>query len=499
MTKQSAALRWIAVALCVLALMISALPLYAISLYNHPYYDDYGFSADVRHVWLETGSVGAVLDQALESARQTRQNWQGTYTGTLLSNVQPGVFSEELYFVGSFVLLTAFLLCGWFFLQTVFGQKGLGLETWHTVVLCCLTLSLLLQLMPDSGEAWYWFNGGIGNVFIYSLMMLFATLAMRLWKCESRVKAGLLTAALLVLSVLLGGGSYGGGLFSLCTLSLTVIWAFRARRRCRFSLLAALLVLLGCFIYSMSAPGNGVRAALIGVKVSPVKAVLQSFYYGVAQMGTYLTLPLAAITALLIPLFYQAAKKSSWRFEHPWLLLAVLVCLYCTQLTPPLFSGVHIGGGRIVNTYFISFVMLWLLYAFYLTGFVARRMPEPVKVPLKLQQGFAFVMACVLAVGLCGTKPQGEPLYGPQNLAGFSAALSIVTGEAAQYDREMEAREALLNDPSLPEVTLAPLSAVPDVLMDDLLIPGAAYDVKPSLCLYYQKDLIHIEGEEGTR
>lgn len=41
---------------CVAALVLSALPLYAIAPYNHPYYDDYGFSAPVRHAWQQTAA-----------------------------------------------------------------------------------------------------------------------------------------------------------------------------------------------------------------------------------------------------------------------------------------------------------------------------------------------------------------------------------------------------------------------------------------------------------
>ena len=44
--------------LSVVALVLGTLPLYAISLYNHPYYDDYGFSAQAHQAWRDTGSVG---------------------------------------------------------------------------------------------------------------------------------------------------------------------------------------------------------------------------------------------------------------------------------------------------------------------------------------------------------------------------------------------------------------------------------------------------------
>ena len=111
----------------------------------------------------------------------------------------------------------------------------------------------------------------------------------------------------------------------------------------------------------MSAPGNTVRAGVIGYRASAVKAVLQSLYYGVAQMGTYLRPALIAVTLAVLPALYGAAKKSPWRFSHPWLVLGLMGALYCTQMTPPLYAIASIGAGRIVNTYFISFVALWFL------------------------------------------------------------------------------------------------------------------------------------------
>ena len=63
----------------------------------------------------------------------------------------------------------------------------------------------------------------------------------------------------------------------------------------------------------------------------------------------------------------------------------------------------------------------------------------------------------------------------------------------------MAAREALLNDETQPVVTLEPLSAVPRVLMEDLITPNAVYDVRESLCLYYGKQEIRIAGEEAEK
>ncbi len=310
-------------ALCLLALGFSVLPLYGMTGYNHPYYDDFGFSAAPHQVWKDTGDLGAALKAALKNAAQTRYTWQGTYTGTLLSNLQPGTFSEELYWISGCFLLTAFLGCFWFFFATVFGRRGLGLMRWETTVLSSLTLTVMLQFMPDMGEAFYWFNGGVGNVFIYSLMALSAALLVRLYRTESRGGAAGLTAVLLLCMAALGGGSYSGGLFSLCALACVLAWLFGKRRPRRWRFLLCFAVLAAGFVYSMSAPGNTVRAGMIGYTCSPVKAVARSLYEGVILMAGYVRFPLLGLTALVSPLLWRAAKDSPYTFRHPfWLISA---------------------------------------------------------------------------------------------------------------------------------------------------------------------------------
>lgn len=490
--------------LCALVLAGSTLPLYVLSLYNHPYYDDYRFSAEVHSVWQESRSLGAVLQTALQSAQKVRLSWQGTYTGTLLSNVQPGVFSESLYFLTTFFLLTAFLLCFGFLLKVLFGDL-LGLDRPSLVILISLTLALLVQFMPDPDEAFFWFNGGVGNTFIYSLLAVSLGLLVKLNRAKGRGKQAILVAALLLLMALLGGGSYGGGLFGLCLYGVLTAWGF-FRKNPKAPVTALLtLVFLGCFLYSMTAPGNAVRAGVIGYPSSPGKAVAQALYHGTALAGSYVSLHLLGVTVLVLPLLYAAVKKTPFSFAHPWLWLGAGLCLFCTQLVPPLYSGVGIGGGRIVDTYWQSFVVLWLLYAFYLTGHAARRLEKaglgeaPASFPAALRIGALLAAVVLLGIGCLGYKLPDDKTYGLPNLAGASAALSLASGEARQYDLEMKAREALLSDASQPEATLSPLSVVPHLFMKDLLANAASADyavLEQILCDYYGKTAIHLAGGE---
>lgn len=486
-------------AFCVLLLVAGVIPLYAVSLYNHPYYDDFGFSTATRQVWLATGDPLQVLAQAFRSAQGVRNTWQGTYTGTFLSNIQPGLFSESLYWLTTALLLTSFLLCFGFLLQTVF-RRVLGAGRPETLAISSLALLLMTQFLPEADEAFFWFNGGIGNTFIYSLLALAAALWLRLGPAKG-ARAAWLTATLAVLFTLLGGGSYGGGLFGLLLCAAGVALAFAGHQRHRFAYAALTLWFLVCFLYSISAPGNVQRAALVGAHPSAFKAVLLSFYYGVALLGNYATLPVLAVGLSLAPLLWYVARRSTYRFAHPVWVLVGSICLFCAQLTPPLYGGVFLGGGRITDTYYYSFVVLGLLYETYLLGALARRrerLGQPaLRLATSVRYGVLLASICLFVLGCLGYKHSDDTLYGPQNMAGGSAALSIITGEAARYDRDMTGRELLLNDTAKRTVTLQPLAAVPEVFMADLLTPGATVDVRPMLCAYYDKDAILLEGGDA--
>ncbi len=480
--------------LCALMLFISVVPLYAISVYSHPHYDDYGFSENIRHAWQDSGSLATLFKTVSESARSVRETWQGTYLGTVLSNIQPGVFSENLYFLTTFILLTAFLFCFGFFFYTVlkalFGAGG-----HEIVIVTSLALFLMVQLLPQVNEGFFWFNGGIGNTFVYSLIALSIALMIRLWRVKG-AKAWWLSAALLLLMVALGGGSYGGGLFLICISVLLCGYAFFRKHRFRFVVLGLLAVLIACFAYSMSAPGNDARAAIMGTRISASMAVFKSLYYGVTLLGSYSTLPVVAVMLFLAPLFWRLAEKSEFRFRHPLLVLLLGIGLFCVQLVPPMFSGVFIGGGRIQNTYYFSFIAMALLYELYLLGAIARKRGTPFALTPEMKRGIAILSAVLFAFGLLGFSRPADGSFGPKNLTGVEAAVSIISGEARRYDEAMDAREAMLNDPALTDVVLAPLASTPKTFMADTLSSDMTVSILRTLELYYRKQSVTLQTQE---
>ena len=83
-------------ALCLLALGFSVLPLYGMTGYNHPYYDDFGFSAAPHQVWKETGDLGEALKAALENGGPVVVDCQISPDANVLPMIPPGGTVEDM-------------------------------------------------------------------------------------------------------------------------------------------------------------------------------------------------------------------------------------------------------------------------------------------------------------------------------------------------------------------------------------------------------------------
>lgn len=87
-------------------------------------------------------------------------------------------------------------------------------------------------------------------------------------------------------------------------------------------------------------------------------AIAQSFYFGLALMGDWLSVPLCVVCAVCAFVLIPSLRESRYAFRYPVVVTLLCVCIFCTQLTPTLFTGNYLGDGRTVNTYFYSYVLM---------------------------------------------------------------------------------------------------------------------------------------------
>ena len=263
----------------------------------------------------------------------------------------------------------------------------------------------------------------------------------------------------------------------------------------RWAELLAAALLMACFLFNATAPGNAVRAVTLGADVSAPEAVLQAFYFGLALAGRWFSLPLAVVWALMAWQMSDALRRSSFRFRWPvWVTLGC-ICLFCAQLAPTLYTGNYLGDGRTVNTYFYTFVLMSSGLVLYWTGWYLRRNERISCSRTKIRLCVLAAAAAIFLLGCMGySTDDGET--GLTNMAGVSALKSLVTGQAQAYDEAMTARDRAMNDSDQPEVALTLVEDIPDAFMGDALESDNIHYVKELYQEYYEKQRVTVAGEE---
>jgi len=231
--------------------------------------------------------------------------------------------------------------------------------------------------------------------------------------------------------------------------------------------------------------------------------VLQAFYFGFALMGSWFSLPLLVVWALVAWQLAEALHGSPYRFNHPVWVTIGAVCLFCAQLAPTLYTGNYIGDGRTINTYFYTFVLMSCALVLYWMGWAIRRTEGRSAFPAigtakkdGLRIG-AFIAALVLLViGCLSYQPDGSNVSGVVNMASGSALRSLLNGDAAAYDEAMDARDAALNDPNQADVILKPVEDIPEAFMGDALESDNLQYVLNLYQDYYNKQSVSAAEEE---
>lgn len=520
---------------CALALVLALLfalalaPMLAISRFDHSYADDWHYGVDV-HAALEAGegAVG-VLSAAVEEAIDTYDSWQGTYSAIVLMALQPGVFGEGLYGLGAVGIMAALVLAtGYAAAVVVRDVCGAGRAEWLCVTLAALLLQT--QLLPSPVEGIWWYNSAIYYTFYHALLLVGAGLSVRLLR--GRTHRGALSGAgtaarvsvLVLLAFVIGGGNYVTGLVAVVALAATVVAALARRQRSAWLLVPALIVLAVGFACSMAAPGNAARQASqfpgdnLGVAMTLLRSGFAGFEYAVLWTNGFMVLFLA----LLVPVFVRIARRSTCSFALPAVPALAVLLLFMASFTPTFFSMGYVGPGRVQNIRYDYFVLAVFLCVGWLVGWVVRRAERagalpacaarrhpglgevssaPVGVPAhRLQRerdarvvyrrAVAVYLGCCLIVLVAAVGALAIDERHRDDLVSLSAASSLVSGEAQEYDEQVRARLAQLETSGDADVYVAYYTVGPKVLFMGDVHDNMDNYINFRLAQWYGKDSV---------
>ena len=479
-------------AVCMALLVVSLIPPLALSFFNHASYDDLGYSIRTHERWRDTGSFWRTVEAAAENTASIRYTWQGSFFSCFLAALQPALFGEGLYWITTWVLMGTFLLAlGALTRQLVRRVMGAGTAEW--LILFSLSALVMMQLTPSISEAWFWWNGGMVYLMVWCCLTLRTALWLRLE--GSRGGSPLCLLAMALLSAAVGGGNFVTPLFGCALDALLLFFSFRQKEKSRLGKLTCFLLMLAAFVYSMTAPGNAVRGQTLSGGMSAVKAILESFYFGMALMSRYFSPALAALWLAAVLLLKDKLAECPCSFRYPLLAAAVFVCLYCCQLTPTLYTGNYLGDGRAQVLQYYNYVLLSTLLVLYLTGWVLKK-KESAPCRRTVSRAGAALTAVLLVLGMMSFQRPDEAIAGWKNTLTGSTFCSLLNGQAAAFEEQMTRRDAEMNDPSRKTVQLEPAEDIPKAFMGEVLDTDMKDYVLSLYAEYYQKDSVTLQEKE---
>lgn len=492
----------LAIGFCIL-LLAALIPLFRLTIYAVPYYDDYNFGRFARAAMEQEQSKWAAIPGALECSRTQWYAWQGTYSSIFFMTLMPAIWGEQYYFLGP-VFILLLLLAGSMVFTHVILRKVFGMEKWISLAIQAVITTAQFMFIYSAQSGFYWYNGGIHYVGMHGFGLLFLAVSICLERAEGRTAKGLLFTASVLLAMITAGSNFVTALQGLlCLVTILLVSVVLERRKCGLWLLPATAVYIIGFGLNVAAPGNSVRAqSYIGWGYGPLESIGRSFLEAVKHIPEYTGLVVLTVMLLLVPLIWQAVKSTDYRFRYPGIVLAWSFGLYATGYTPSLYSLGHAGLSRTLNAVKITYLMLLFLNEIYWIGWLRQLLEKKTEQTtgqltiqkLTIRNGAAALWFYVLIGVACLVIFRASP-----NQAGhyssYGAYYYVHTGEAYNFHQEYLERVKRLSG-NAKNVHLQAYRFQPWFLCMGDISEDAGNEANRSLAMWYGKDSVTLISED---
>jgi len=447
------------------------IPLIIIALYNYPGDDDFSFTLPATQAWAQTGSLWEALKAIYTKTLDIYLTWQGNFVSTFFFGLTPMFIDIDLYFISNWIILAIICLATAYCVKSL-TRVALNGSRYHFWICYALILMLVLQWMPSMGDSVYWHNGGMYTVAAFTLVALLGLL-MRCSGKQTRARSVWRAFCAAALGFMLGGSFFGPMLGAGVFIFLYTMRALFLRSKNRVHSVIALVFFLLSMLISVLAPGNALRQAWVEETVPPVIAVITAILDSLDLAGQWTNLKLIGLMMVMVPLLWKPLKESPYQFKHPLLIFVGLYGLFSATLVPGIYTNFGYGYPRYMNSIYFYYLVMAIGSAFYFEGALIRyleRRQETAPAALlnacrnlgeRFTAGYLALCIALVMLGCFGTTIM--------NTSSISAAKSLITGEAAQFHREMLEREQYIFETDSDVTEIDSLSCKPYVFKEDKL------------------------------
>lgn len=477
-------------------MLVLLIPVFVIALYNRPSADDYVYAVQTHAVVERSGADWRrLLGAAADTDLYFYNNWQGLYVSAFLLAMQPAIFGGQWYAVTTFLIVALIFAGAWGLCAAMIGR--FWPDGKKPVLLAALLFTFaVVQGMPNQVEGLYWYNGAMNYMPFFALTMLLAALLVRMYTATSRRTRLFCTVAGCVLCVLIGGGHHVVILLALMILAFSVI--LFARKKSAWPV-APLVVCLACLYLNMTSPGTQIRMSGFSSASFP-EAVVKSFILAALSMIRWLDLPLVSLLLLFTPILWRLVQNReipAKTFRRPWLPAAVTFVLVWGMIWLPSYTMGGIGPGRLINVVWMTFLIGALVSWGAFLGWLARMRGVAERLSfsgLTFRQTLTIGTALILCIGCIGGHTVKEGLDN-RFATSLEAVWELVNGTPQAYAATLDEREAILEDPSVQDAVIRPLTEEerPGLLFFNDVTQGPD---TWGLTEYYGKNSVYIQQPE---
>lgn len=349
----------------IVLLLVSVLPVIIMAFLGLPLGDDFAN-------WTSLHTANRSFLQCIDYVKYVYNNWQGTYTGSLLCSIPVyksiGLVGIRLEYLITVIL---FVLCFTALISKLCERAGY--DKTQTLVVLLLGQFYLLNCSYIR-EVFYWHTG----IAVYTIPLVLTLFTLKLFiECKGWKET--MTASL-VAFIAAGGALNVTALLCVMLLSFIIVERINAEKLLKWETkyFIFIIAVLGGVV-NATAPGNFVRAKAFSENVSIVTGLVGALLRAHVLIKTSVMEVWGIFLALTaFGISYYSAEKTGHRCKRP-LIVIILGWMTLVITDFPVMLGYHIGAdserampGRCYFVERLAFVLVVLIVSAYIGVYVKK-------------------------------------------------------------------------------------------------------------------------------
>lgn len=438
---------------------ISMIPNWILAFFARPSGDDFGYSAASHQAWVQTQSLFEVIRAGVETTKQMCQTWNGDWFSVFCFTLMPEVFIPYSFWIVPIFWSLALIAAVWYLTYQIM-TKWLGMNKLITGAVAALILFISYQWVPSSAIMLYWYVGVIHYIMPHVIALCIIGGVVQF--LQTGKYGYIVWSSIGMLAV--GGSSYYG--FFLVFFSYLLLFFFvRKNKKVKWLLFPVIIGGIALF-FQVTAPGNAARVGE-GIGFSFKKAI-DTVMGALCQGGIVIVTelkekPIIIFLLILIAIILWIGllqSKTTFLFRFPLLFAAYVYGIYASMFTPEIYAATEISGGPPTIEY-LTFVLCSVMIIGYTEGWLIQKIKRAgeLKGTGEREQHILLPYMAVLMIMLVICRGDiKEMLF-------FESMEYIVSGQAADFKRQIDSQMEILLDDSVKEAYLCPINPEQGPLM----------------------------------